>query len=52
MYHYKQGDKYKTYELPMTEYIDLNDLRERATGDAWLPVSDDEYEQLGLEGIS
>ena len=52
VYHYKQGSKYKTYELPMTEYIDLNDLRERATGDAWLPVSDDEYEQLGLEGIS
>jgi len=54
VYHYKQGDKYKTYELPMTEYIDLNDLCRRATGEepdenGFVPVTPDEYNQLGLD---
>lgn len=48
VYHYKQGDKYKTYEMPMTDYIDLNDLREKATGEEFVSVSDEEVEQLGL----
>lgn len=45
VYHYKDGDKYKTYEMPMTEYIDMNDLREKATGQEFIPVTEADYEQ-------
>lgn len=48
VYHYKQGDRYKTYEMPMTEYVDLNDLREKAVGEDFFSVSTEEMQQLGL----
>lgn len=47
VYHYKQGDKYKTYEMPMTEYVDLNDLREKATGEEFIEATEEDMEVFG-----
>lgn len=48
VYHWKDGDEYKTYEMPMSEYRSLDDLRRKATGEDFLSVTDEEMEQLGL----
>lgn len=50
VYHYKQGDKYKKYELPMTEYVDLNDLRRKATGEETMELTPEDEEQLSMLG--
>ena len=49
VYHWKQGEEYKTYEMPMAEYRSLDDLRRKATGEEFLSVSKEEMEQLGLD---
>ncbi len=48
VYHWKDGNEYKTYEMPMTEYVNLDDLRCKATGEEFVSVSKEEVEQLGL----
>lgn len=30
VYHYKQADEYKSYSIPVSEYIDYEDLKQRA----------------------
>lgn len=40
VYHYKQGDVYKTYELEGDQYKDFDDLKRRATGEEWMQVDD------------
>lgn len=40
VYHYKQGDVYKTYELVGDQYKDFDDLKRRATGEEWMQVDD------------
>lgn len=33
VYHYKENDKYKTFSIPASEYINYTDLKQRALGD-------------------
>lgn len=43
VYHYKENEEFKTYELPSNEYINYEDLKQRATGskDKFLSITDD-----------
>jgi hypothetical protein len=34
VYHYKENEEYKTYSIPASEYVDYEDLKQRALGDS------------------
>ncbi len=42
VYHYKQGEEYRTYELPGDQYKDYEDLKKRATGEEWIKADQKE----------
>lgn len=42
IYHYKDGNKYKTFELEGNQYIDFGDLKRRALGDDFVKIEANE----------
>lgn len=42
VYHYKEGNEYRTYELIGSQYVDFEDLKQRAMGTEFLPINEKE----------
>lgn len=42
VYHYKQGNEYRTFELAGNQYLDYEDLKKRAIGQEWKKIPEKE----------